>query len=281
VDSVHCASEPVISALSGKRVVITRAARQSVELVENLGKLGAVPILLPLVAFSAPEDFAPLDAALDRLEQFDWIIFTSENAVRAVVKRASVRGNLRNVAGRRSRAAAVGPTTAAAAERAGFFVDYQAQTHSGAALANELREKLQGQSIFLPRSDRANPDLPQLLKKYGAEVTEVTAYRTVTPVNLDQDKIAAIVNFEVDAILFFSPTAVEHFVGVVGKEKLHDLQNRLALTAVGPITANVLRQAGVDNLLVADDVTADAVIAVLQKHFATTPKSSAVGAVQE
>jgi uroporphyrinogen-III synthase len=281
VDSIHGASESVISALSGKRVVITRAARQSVELVENLGKLGAVAILLPLVAFSAPEDFAPLDAALDRLEQFDWIIFTSENAVRAVVKRASVRGNLRNVAGRRSRAAAVGPTTAAAAERAGFFVDYQAQTHSGAALANELGEKLRGQSIFLPRSDRANPDLPQLLKNYGAEVTEVVAYRTVTPVNLDQDKIAAIANAEVDAILFFSPTAVEHFVGVVGKEKLHDLQNRLALTAVGPITANVLRQADVDNLLIADDTTADAVIAALQKHFATTSKISAVGAVQE
>jgi uroporphyrinogen-III synthase len=267
--------------LSGKRAVITRAARQSVELVENLGKLGAVPILLPLVAFSAPEDYGPMDTALDRLEEFDWIIFTSENAVRAVVKRAEVRGNLRNVAGRRSRAAAVGPTTAAAAERAGFFVDYQAQTHSGAALANELGEKLRGQTVFLPRSDRANPDLPQLLRNYGAEVTEVVAYRTVTPVNLDQDKIAAIVNGEVEAILFFSPTAVEHFVGVVGQEKLRDLQNHLAITAVGPITANALRQLGVDTLLVAEDTTADAVIATLEKHFAPVPKASAVGVVQE
>jgi uroporphyrinogen III methyltransferase/synthase len=261
--------------------VITRAARQSVELLENLGKLGAVPVLLPLVAFSAPEDFGPLDAALDRLEQFDWIIFTSENAVRAVVKRAGVRGNLRNVAGRRSRAAAVGPTTAAAAERAGFFVDYQAQTHSGAALANELGEKLQGQMVFLPRSDRANPDLPQLLRNYGAQVTEVIAYRTVTPVNLDHEKIVAIVNGEVEAILFFSPTAVEHFVGVVSNEKLRDLQNRLAITAVGPITANALRQSGVDSLLVAEDTTADAVIRTLQKHFAATAKASAVGVVQE
>ena len=278
MDRVSAASE---STLSGKRVVITRAARQSVELVENLGKLGAVPILLPLVAFSAPENFGPLDAALDRLEQFDWIIFTSENAVRAVVKRAGVRGNLRNVAGRRSRAAAVGPTTATAAERAGFFVDYQAQTHSGAALANELGEKLRGQTVFLPRSDRANPDLPQLLRNYGAAVTEVIAYRTVTPVNLDQEKIAAIMNVEVEAILFFSPTAVEHFVGIVGREKLRDLQNRVAITAVGPITANALRQSGVDTLLVAEDTTADAVIAALEKHFAPASKASAVGVVQE
>jgi uroporphyrinogen III methyltransferase/synthase len=278
VDKLRATSESV---LAGKRVVITRAARQSVELIDNLGRLGAIPISLPLVAFSAPEDYGPMDAALDRLEQFDWIIFTSENAVRAVVKRAGVRGNLRNVAGRRSRAAAVGPTTATAAERAGFFVDYQAQTHSGAALANELGEKLRGQSIFLPRSNRANPDLPQLLRNYGAEVTEVIAYRTVTPVNLDEEKIAAIVNGEVEAILFFSPTAVEHFLGSVGQEKLRDLQKRLAITAVGPITANALHQAGVDTLLVAENTTADALIAALDKHFAATPKASVAGVVQE
>jgi uroporphyrinogen-III synthase len=278
VDRISATSE---SALSGKRVVITRAARQSVELVENLGKVGAIPILLPLVAFSAPEDFGPLDAALDRLEEFDWIIFTSENAVRAVVKRAEVRGNLRNVAGRRSRAAAVGPTTAAAAERAGFFVDYQAQTHSGAALANELGEKLRDQTVFLPRSDRANPDLPQLLRNYGAEVTEIIAYRTVTPVNLDDHKIAAIVNGEVDAVLFFSPTAVEHFVGIVSKEKLCELQNQLSIAAVGPITANALRQSGVATLLVAEDTTTNAVIAILNQHFTGERKASAVGVVQE
>jgi uroporphyrinogen III methyltransferase/synthase len=276
VDKLRATSESV---LAGKRVVITRTARQSAELIDNLGRLGAIPISLPLVAFSAPEDYSPMDAALDRLEQFDWIIFTSENAVRAVVKRAGVRGNLRNVAGRRSRAAAVGPTTATAAERAGFFVDYQAQTHSGAALANELGEKLRGQTIFLPRSNRANPDLPQLLRNYGAEVTEVIAYRTVTPVNLDEEKIAAIVNGEVEAILFFSPTAVEHFLGSVGQEKLRDLQKRLAITAVGPITASALHQAGVDTLLVAEDTTADALIAALDKHFAATPKAS--GVVQE
>jgi len=278
VNSLGAASESV---LSGKRVVITRAARQSVELVENLGKLGATPILLPLVAFSAPEDFSPLDAALDRLEEFDWIIFTSENAVRAVVKRAEVRGNLRNVAGRRSRAAAVGPTTAAAAERAGFLVNYQAQTHNGAALANELGEKLRDQTVFLPRSDRANPDLPPLLRNYGAEVTEVVAYRTVTPVNLDEKKTAAIVNGEVEAILFFSPTAVEHFVELVGPEKLRDLQNRVAITAVGPITANALRQSGVGTLLVAEDTTADAAITALEKHFAGKRKAPAIGVVQE
>jgi uroporphyrinogen III methyltransferase/synthase len=270
-----------LSSLVRKRVVITRAARQSVELMEKLAALGANPESLPLVAFAAPEDYRPLDAALQELENFDWIIFTSENAVRAVVKRATLHGNLQNVAGRRSRAAAVGPTTAAAAERAGFLVDYQAQIHSGAAFAHELGERLRGQTVFLPRSDRANPDLPTLLKEYGAEVTEAVAYCTVVPVNLDQEKVARIVAGESDAILFFSPTAVEHCVTVVGQAELHKLQQQSALTAVGPITANALKEAGVNNMIVAADTTADAVIAALEKHFAGALKASAAGAVQE
>ena len=267
--------------MSGKRVVVTRAARQSVELVEKLTKLGALPISLPLVAFSAPEDFGPLDAALEHLEQFDWIIFTSENAVRAVVKRAGVRGNLRNVAGRRSRAAAVGPTTAAAAERAGFFIEYQAKMHSGAALANELGERLREQTVFLPRSDRANPDLPTLLRECGAQVTEAVAYRTVTPVNLDQQRVAEIVNGEADAILFFSPTAVDHFVDVVGDKVLQDLQSRMTMAAVGPVTAIALQKAGFENRIVAEDTSADAVVAALEKHFADQMNASPAGVHKE
>jgi uroporphyrinogen III methyltransferase/synthase len=266
-----------MSALYGKRVVITRAPRQSVELAEKLIVLGALTVSLPLVAFSAPEDYRPLDEALSRLEQFDLIIFTSENAVRAVVKRGTVRGTLQNVAGRRSRAAAVGPATAAAAQQAGFRVDYQAKTHSGTALAQELGETLRGQSIFLPRSDRANPELPHLLREYGAEVTEVIAYRTVVPVNLDHEKIAAIQQGDADAILFFSPTAVEHFASVVGDSLIQSLQHKIALTAVGPITAAALNQSGVKILLVAEDTTADAVIAALEKHFANAATPSAAG----
>ena len=66
-----------VSSLAGKRVVITRAPRQSIELLEKLAALGALPESLPLVAFAAPEDYRPMDAALDQLENFDWIIFTS------------------------------------------------------------------------------------------------------------------------------------------------------------------------------------------------------------
>ena len=77
------------------------------------------------------------------------------------------------------------------------------------------------QDVFFCRAATARiPICPGLLRNYGANVTEAIAYRTVTPVNLDREKIAAIVHGEMDAILFFSPTAVEHFVGIVGDKIL-------------------------------------------------------------
>ena len=162
-----------------------------------------------------------------------------------------------------------------AAERAGFFVDYQAQTHSGAALANELGEKLRDQTVFLPRSDRANPDLPQLLRNYGAEVTEVIAYRTVTPVNLDEEKIAAIVNGEVEAILFFSPTAVEHFLGIVGTGETSRFAKPLGDYGRRAHNRQRIAPSGCGYPAGSRGHHCGRVIAALDKHFAATPKASA------
>src|SRR5258708_37620933 len=137
--------------------------------------------MLPLVAFADPEDFAPLDAAIAQIEQFDWIIFTSAQAVRAVLNRSIALKKPLIRAGSKVQVASVGPVTAEAARQAGFPVEYIAETHTGAALAKELGERLRGTRVFLPRSNRANPDLPPALERYGAEVTEVIAYRTLRP----------------------------------------------------------------------------------------------------
>jgi len=76
------------SALAGKRIVITRAAVQSEMLARELSKRGAVAVVLPLVSFADPEDFAQLDAAITEIQRFDWMILTSAQAVRALVKRS-------------------------------------------------------------------------------------------------------------------------------------------------------------------------------------------------
>jgi uroporphyrinogen III methyltransferase/synthase len=235
-------------------------------------------VVLPLVAFADPEDFAPLDKAIAEIEQFDWIILTSAQAVRAVVKRSEDLKRSLIHSGSKLRIASVGPVTAEAARQAGLPVEYVAETHSGAALAEELGNQLYGAKVFLPRSDRANPDLPGVLRSHGAQITEVIAYRTLRPTDVEQRNLGQIAEGTADAVLFFSPSAVQHFAALFGGEQLRALQDKLAITAVGPVTANALREAGVGRIVLAGDTAAAAVVEALEEFFVGTLKQAPAGA---
>jgi uroporphyrinogen III methyltransferase/synthase len=264
--------------LAGKRIVITRSAAQSEALARELTGRGAIPVLIPLVSFADPEDFAPLDAAIAEVERFDWMILTSAQAVRAVVKRSEELK--RSLVRSKSKLliACVGPVTAEAAREAGLAIEYVAETHIGTALAEELANRLQGARVLLPRSDRANPDLPQAFKRHGAQVTEVIAYRTLRPTAVDERNLRQIAEGAADAVLFFSPSAVQQFAELFGGEQLSSLQDRLAIAAVGPVTANALREAGVRRIVLAGDTTAAAVVEALVEHFEATVKQAQAGA---
>jgi uroporphyrinogen-III synthase len=270
--------EATSSSLAGKRIVITRAASQSEAMARELSARGAIPVVLPLVSFANPEDFAQVDAAINGIARFDWMILTSAQAVRALVKRSEELKRSLIGAESKLRIACVGPVTAETARRAGLPVDYVAKTHTGVGLAEELGNRLREAKVFLPRSNRANPDLPLTLKRYGAQVTEVIAYRTLRPTGADQEKLRGIAEGEADAALFFSPSAVHYFAELFGSEQLRFLQDKLAITAVGPVTANALREAGVQRTVLAGDTAAAAVVEALEEHFAGTVKQAQAGA---
>ena len=273
-------AETVTSPLAGKTVVVTRAAAQSGRLLEELTARHANVKLLPLVSFAPPQDFAAMDAALTCLDSFDWIIFTSANAVQAVERRRRELGGDPSSAVNHPRAAAVGPATAEEAEHAGFSVDYVATSHSGAGLAEDLKQELAGRSVFLPRSDRANADLPSVLRRNGAVVTEVVAYRTLPPNDADREKVNDSLKEGVDGILFFSPSAVHNFLELLGQERLGTLQGRAVMVAIGPTTARALSAAGVQRIAWAADTTTEAVIEALEGHLARTKKRSTAGVIQ-
>jgi uroporphyrinogen III methyltransferase/synthase len=270
-------AETFPSSLAGKRVVITRAAAQGEALARELRERGAIPVVLPLISFADPEDFAPLDAAITQIEQFDWLILTSAQAVRTVVQRGINLGRPLIPRSGKPRIASVGPVTAEAARQAGLAVEHVARTHSGVALADELGGRLQGSKVLLPRSDRANPDLPAALKRHGAHVSEVIAYRTLQPTEVDRRSLTKIAEGEADAVLFFSPSAVQHFAELFGAEKLRRLQDKLAIIAVGPVTADALREAGALNILMAADTTTASVVKTLEEHFAGISNTAPAG----
>jgi uroporphyrinogen-III synthase len=260
-------------------VVVTRAAAQSEKLCEELKVRGATVRLLPLISFGPPEDYKAVDDALARWESFDWILFTSANAVQAVMERRRLLGGApASLDGVKPRAAAVGPATAEAAEAAGFSVGCVATNHSGTGLVEELGEEVRNRSVLLPRSDRANPELTETLKRLGATVTAVTAYRTLPPTKGDRARVQDCVKEGVDGILFYSPSAVENFLELLGRDRLEKLQGRTVMVAIGPTTAGALSAAGVQRIAWAADTATSAVIGALEGHLSRMRRRSTAGA---
>lgn len=229
--------------LAGWRVLVTRQPEQSRELVEALEAEGAQVVEVPLVATGPPADTGPLDAAVARLEAYDWVAFTSANAVRAVAD-ALVRTGRAPALPEALRVASVGPATAEAVVQAwpGSAValsparDFRAE---GLAEAFESAG-VGGRRILLPQSALARDVLEGALRAQGAEVDAVVAYRTVTPPDA-ADRIRAEIGRGIDAVTFASPSAVNGFVDAC--------PDRLAwppAVVIGPVTEAAARAQGLD-----------------------------------
>ncbi len=264
--------------LQGKRVIVTRAVEQSGSLLEALRSHGAVPVLLPMVSFAPPEVPEPLEAALRDLQRFDWLFLTSQNALRAMQDRCALLGLQLNELIAGVAVAAVGPATAESAEHAGLRIAYVAQKHQGVALAEELGERVRGKRVLLPRSDRANQDLVEVLGKLGAQVTEVVAYKTIRPDDDETKKHLSVFENGADAVLFFSPSSVQHLRDALGPARFVILSREIAFTAIGSVTERALRAAGVERVIVARDTHVASIVDALNNLFSTIDQKSSVGA---
>ncbi|MFZ3216932.1 MAG: uroporphyrinogen-III synthase [Candidatus Acidiferrales bacterium] len=253
--------------LAGKRVVVTRAPEQAQDLVGVLEALGATVLLMPTVSFAPPEDSSELDAALRNIEAFDWILFTSQNAVRFVFQRGCKLENVQPVQPARPLVAAVGVATALAARHLDLRVDYVAVTQTGESLAAELRASMGGKKVFLPRSDRVDDRLPAALREAGAEVREVVAYRTLRPATLDAEILGALRRAEVDAIAFASPSAFQNLATFVPAAELVALSERVRFAAIGSTTTRALREAGVRVAVESNDASSAGLADAIAKYF--------------
>ncbi|HVB87837.1 MAG TPA: uroporphyrinogen-III synthase [Candidatus Dormibacteraeota bacterium] len=231
--------------LAGRRIVVTRAPEQAAEMVHALEDLGAEVAVLPLVAFAPPDDCNALDEALRNLSRFDAILFLSRNAVRYVFQRCRTLGMKCELLGGSNRSiAAVGPATAEEAAKEGLRVSFVAENRTGESLVGELRDKLAGCRVLLPRSDRGDARVPFALREAGATVTEVVAYRTLAPDKLNPEILGRIVRGDVDCVVFASPSAFRNFSKSIGREAANKIAESVHFAAIGPTTARAIREAG-------------------------------------
>ncbi len=225
--------------LSGKRIVVTRALEQAGELHEKLLALGAVPVLIPLIETVPILSNPGLEDALSRLHTFDWVIFTSANAVRFTIKPEDI------ARWKHIRIAAVGAKTAEAIEKNGLTVDLVPDEQEAAGLVALIPSG----HIFIPQAEQPATDLQ------FENVEKVAVYRTVsrTPT---PDQVEEIQR-GVDAITFASPSAVNAF-----RETL-EVPESVKIVCIGKTTAQAATLAGFTVHAIAAQPSADGLIAAL------------------
>ena len=253
--------------LFGKRVLVTRAADQAADLVAVLREAGAEAACVPMSETRAFDDdrFAP---ALRALDQYDAIVFTSANAVRALGERLVALG--RPPAQLRTRVLCVGPGTASAARRAGFAApEVPASRYDAESLAEAVRDVLPpaGKRFLFPCGSLSRPTLPQSLRDAGARVDEVIVYATA-PAEVDAAQLrATLVRGELDALSFASPSAVRRFAACLD-DASRAAAARAVIAAIGSVTAEALVEAGLSPQVMPERAGARALVEALARHFA-------------
>jgi len=240
--------------LAGLRIVVTRPENQAGELADRMRALGAEPLLFPTIAIAPPEVGGPLDQAISRLSDYDWIVFTSANGVEHFWARlqAGTQG-LAPLPHFRGRVAAIGPATADALRQRGVSVDLMPDEYRAEAILDEIGD-VTGQRILLPRADIARRALADGLRARGARVDEVPAYRTVRgePSPADFDAMRA----GVDVVTFTSSSTVRNFVFLTQGLDYGDP----FIACIGPVTAATARELGLPVDVEAETYTIDGLL---------------------
>ncbi len=230
--------------LFGKTVVVTRTRQQAGELVARLSALGAECLECPTIRVVPPDDWSPLDQAIDRLETYDWLVLTSVNGVnfffdRLFKKDKDVRA-LKNV-----RTAAIGPATAKRLREFGFRTDIVPETYRAESVIEAFKnEPLEGKKVLLPRAKEARPILPVEVRKMGATVDEIASYQTEQVTENVEVLVGRLEEHSVDVITFTSSSTVKNFKAALSSKKLEKLLVGVKTACIGPITAGTARELG-------------------------------------
>ncbi len=252
--------------LAGKRILITRAREQASSFAAVLEAAGAEVVEFPTITFTAPESWAPLDAAIGRLREYRWVIFTSANGVRFFWQRLQAAGrDIRDLAG--ITVCAIGPATAAALHSLGIRADIVPTEFKAEALVEAIgTDDLRGSRVLLARAAESREVIPEELTRRGALVDVVPAYRTVKGAPDTEGLRTMLRDGKIHAVTFTSSSTVKHFLDLVGEEA-RELLKSVVVASIGPITAETAARHGIVSHVVPENYTIPALADALIRHF--------------
>lgn len=229
-----------MKALQGKKILITRNATQAGSLKEQLVQLGAEVICIPTIKIIGPPDWQQFDQAAKARDKFDWVVFTSVNAVIQTQKRltelsVNIESDLK------LKIASIGDQTAKAILNSGWKVDLVPDKFQAEDLGEKLIESgVENNEVWLPRALKARNILVEKLEKARAVVSVTPVYENKIPLENRERLLASLTEEDIDWITFTSSSTVTHFFKIAGGG-LHGKPLPM-LASIGKITTRTLEE---------------------------------------
>lgn len=251
--------------LAGKTIVVTRSTEQADEMIARLKQAGADVLHIPTIEAAAPDSWDACDAAIDRLQTYDWIVFSSTNGVRFFSQRLQQRG--RSVSDLNSlKIAAVGERTQSALSDLGLTVDlvpedeYSAEGLSRAFQAEQVR----GKRVLLAKAQKSRRVLEAYLQEAGAQVEVVAVYQTRACRTQGQDRL----NGHIDCLTFTSPSTFINFLSEFGEKRLAAWkENGCAIAAIGNVTAAAISKADFEVEIIPEQSTIPELLNAIEEYY--------------
>lgn len=253
--------------LLGKQVVVTRARAQASDLVNRLESLGAHCLECPTIQTAPPDDWTPVDEAIDKLNHYDWLIFTSVNGVDYFFERLFEKGrDVRDLG--KIKTATIGPVTSDRLIRFGIKSDIIPETYRAESIVEAFsNQAVNGSRILLPRAKEARPVLPKELTRMGARVNEVVAYQTLAVDECAEELKAALSKGEVDMVTFTSSSTATNFKHLLPEDEFQQLMQSVKVASIGPITSETATNLGFQVAIEAQVYTIDGLCQAILTHY--------------
>jgi len=241
-----------------KQIIVTRAHGQSSDFSNLLEKKGACPVQFPTIETVPPDSWEALDRAIQNVEMYDWLVFTSVNGVKYFLLR--IKENQKDVRCLKGiKLCAIGPKTAEVLEKLDLRIDFVPAEYKAEGIIEGLgSNEVRGKKILIPRAAVAREVLPEELVKLGATVDVVEAYKTIQPKRKTGEFREMLKNKEVHVITFTSSSTVTNFISMFNKEEISDLLNGVTIACIGPITAKTAEKNGLKVSIIPEKYTVEA-----------------------
>jgi len=253
--------------LSGRRVLVTRAAEQTATLSDALADLGAEPVVVSTIKIVPPPSFADLDQALGNLDSFDFLVLTSVNAVSAFFDRLNARGmDARALAGLLT--VAVGPKSAEALVARGVRADLVPEDYRAEGVVELLKNRVTGKRLLYPKAALARDLIPAELTAAGAAVIAPVAYASAAPADA-AGKLQQAIADGLDLLTFTASSTVRNFADLLDTDSLTQAK-KIPVASIGPLTSATARELGFTVAIEPESSTLEDLVEAIRAYFIAT-----------